>query len=117
MAADTNIYIVDQVTPRPGKAEAYLKQYMDIYAPLASAAGLKLEHTWVNPPLWLDGEQQNTLVIVWSVESASAYWMVQAKIRWDRSFADWWADTEMMVASRTRLVVSEPSSIASLTNV
>lgn len=117
MAADTKIYIVDQVMPRPGKAEAYLERYMDIYAPLASAAGLTLEHTWVNPPLWLGEGQQNTLVIVWSVESVSAYWMVQAKIRWDRSFADWWADTEMMVASRTRLVVSEPSSIASETNV
>lgn len=41
MATDTNIYVVGQVTPEPGKSEAYLKHYMGIYAPLAAAVGMK----------------------------------------------------------------------------
>jgi hypothetical protein len=117
MTADTKIYIVDEIRPKPGKGKAFLEHYMETYAPAAVARGLKLEYTWVNPPVWLTGDQQNTLLIIWSVDDVSAYWEIQTKIRWDRSIAEWWSHADEMVTSRKRLVLGDSHQIAGLTDV
>lgn len=117
MADGTTIYIVDEIRPKPGQGQAFLDHYMESYAPLAVARGMRLEHSWVNPPLWLSGDQQNTLLIVWSVESVSAYWELQGKIRWDSAISDWWSQVDAMVTSRNRLVLGESQELASFTNV
>ena len=117
MTVDSNIYIVDEIRPKPGGGRAFLEHYLETYAPLAAGRGMKLEHSLVCPPVWLEGEQQNTLLIVWSVESVAAYWGVQAKARWDQSIADWWVRADEMVTSRSRRVLGDSTHIASLTNV
>jgi hypothetical protein len=104
MEPDTDIYIVDEIIPKPGRGEALLKHYMDTYAPRARNWGMKLNHSWVCPPVWLEGDQQNTLLIIWSVESVGAFWDVQVKIRWDRSVSEWWSQVDGMITSRTRRV-------------
>src|SRR5581483_2129564 len=53
VAGDEPIYQVDEITPKPGQAQEFLKTYMERYAPGAVARGFKLEFTWVSPPLWL----------------------------------------------------------------
>lgn len=117
VGADTRIYVVDEIEPKPGKGEEFLKFYRETYVPLAEARGMRLEHSLVNPPVWLTGDQQNTLLIVWSVANVEAYWAMQGKIRWDPSIADWWSDAERMMTSRKRLVLGDAANIASLTNV
>jgi hypothetical protein len=117
MANDETIYILDQITPKAGRGKAFLQSYMDGYAPVARARGLKLEYTWVSPPMWMEGEQSNTLFIVWSVKGVAAYWAVESKARRDPTSSHWWRDAEPMIATRSRSVLSDASNIASLTNV
>jgi hypothetical protein len=112
------IYFLDQITPKPGQAEAFFKAYMEEYAPAAQARGLKLEHTWINPPIWLQGGQSNTLYIVWSVEGVAGYWKVMsAPSALDGSSAFWWRDAEPMIETRSRSVLSDVSNVAGLNNV
>lgn len=118
MTTSVPIYFLDQITPKPGQAEAFFKFYMETYAPAAQARGLKLEHTWINPPIWLEGAQSNTLFIIWSVEGVAGYWKVMAApASLDGSTSHWWRDADPMIETRSRLVLSDISNLASLNNV
>lgn len=117
MPNDEAIYILDQITPKPGKAEAFLQHYLDGYAPLAKARGLTLEYSWVNPPVWLEGGQSNTLFIVWSVKGTGAYYAAAYMARLDPLSSNWWRDADPMIETRRRAVLGDSSAIASLTNV
>ena len=111
------IYIIDQITPKGGQGKAFFQYYVDNYVPVAEARGLKLEHRWVQPPMWMEGEQTNTLHFVWSAKGVMGYWGVEAQARWDPTSSHFWRDIEPMIVSRTRSVLAEESDIASLTNV
>ena len=110
------IYILDQVTPKPGKAEAFLKAYMDRYAPGARARGMTLEHTWITPPMWLDSES-NTLFIVWSLKGAGNWWAMNHMGRREKDVLDWWADADSMIESRKRSFLGNVADIASFVDV
>jgi len=110
------IYLLDQITPKAGQAEAFLKAYMERYAPNAKSRGLKHEFTWVAPPMWLDN-QPNTLFIVWSVKGAGAWWAMEHSARRDPAIIEWWREADMMIESRRRSFASNVSDIASLTDV
>ena len=72
---DETIYILDEMTAKPGQAEALLAAYMEKYAPAARERGMILVHRWVTPPLWLK-EQSNTLYVIWTVQGAKAWWQM-----------------------------------------
>lgn len=116
MAHDETIYLMDRITPKAGQAEAFLKAYMERYAPNARARGLKHEFTWITPPMWLDN-QPNTLFIIWSVKGAPAWWAMEQSARRDPAILDWWRDADAMIESRHRCFLGNVSDIASLTNV
>jgi hypothetical protein len=110
------IYMLDQVTPKPGRAQAFLKAYMDEYAPRVVERGLKLEHTWVTPPTWLEN-QSNTLFFIWSVKGLPAWWEMQFKARWDQFLPDWWRDQAPNIEERRRCHLTDVTDVAELTNV
>jgi len=114
--ANETIYILDQITPKAGRAEEFLKAYMARYAPGAAARGMKHEFTWVGPPMWLEN-QPNTLFVIWSVQGAPAWWAMEHQARRDPSVIDWWRDADAMVETRRRSFLSNVSDVASLTNV
>ena len=111
------IYVLDEITPKAGQGRALFDHYMEAYAPVARARGLKLEHAWVNPPVWLEGEQLNVLYFVWSVVGVAGYWGVEAKARWDETSSDFWRDIEPMITARRRSVLAEAADLAGLANV
>jgi hypothetical protein len=117
--SDADIYIIDQITPRAGKAESFFKIYMDEYAPRARSRGLQLEHSWINPPVWLDDDQSNTLIFVWSLTGGVGnIWRVMAVPEaLDGSGGFWWRDVGHMITKRSRSMYSDVASIADLTNV
>jgi hypothetical protein len=117
--ADDAIYIVDQITSRPGQGETFFKFYMDGYAPSARARGLELKHSFVNPPVWLNDDQSNVFIFVWAISGGvGGIWQVMATPEaLDGSLSFWWRDAEPMIATRSRAIFSEAASIASLTNV
>jgi hypothetical protein len=110
VADDLPIYILDQITSKPGQGLALHRHYMETYAPAAQARGMTLEHCLVNPPLWLDGEQSNTLVMIWSVKGLKGFWGAAATpAAMEGATAQWWRDADAMIASRTRSVFGEAS--------
>jgi hypothetical protein len=116
MADDASIYILDQVTPKPGRAQEFHKAYMEGYAPRAKARGMKLEFSWITPPMWLENNA-NTIYFVWSVKSLTDLWRAQMQSRLDMSLPDWWRGTEPMIEYRCRNFLAAVSDIEALTNV
>lgn len=117
MKGSETIYIVDHILALPGQGRAVHRHYLDAYAPLARARGLSLCHSWVSPPVWLEGDEANTLVFVWSVKGTGEYWNAEAKARWDPETPVFWRELEAMIQSRTRQVMAEDSDIEGLCDV
>ena len=111
------IYILDQVTAKPGQAQAFLAAYMERYAPAASAErGMTLVHRWISPPMWLE-EESNTLFITWSVQGAKAWWGMSFHSRRNPAVAEFWASVEPLVEKRHRSFLSDVADVESLCNV
>jgi len=115
-AGNETIYILDQITPKPGQAQAFLNAYMEKYAPAARARGMTLVHRWVSPPMWLK-EQSNTLFIIWTVQGAKAWWQMSFLGRRDPTVVGWWEEAESMIEKRHRCFLSDVADIESLANV
>ena len=115
-AGSETIYILDQVTPKPGQAEAFLKTYMEKYAPAAQARGMTLVHRWVAPPMWLK-EQSNTFHIVWSVQGAPAWWSMSHQGRRNPAVREFWESVKPLVEKRHRSFLSDIADVESLCNV
>ena len=69
---DEKIYILDEVTAQPGKAQEFLRLYMAEFAPAARERGMTLEFTWTTPAMWLD-DQSNMLFLIWSCKGAPGW--------------------------------------------
>jgi hypothetical protein len=115
--SDETIYIVDQVTSQTGAGRKFLDAYMQRYAPAARERGMTLEHTWVAPPVWLE-DGSNTVFFVWSVKGVAQVWNSLVGPRRTSAAEDWWwKEAAELIAIRERFFLSNPSDIASLTNV
>ena len=117
MKGKEQLYIVDTILPLPGTAAAVHRHYVEAYVPAACSRGLELRHAWVSPPVWLEGDQCNTLTFVWSVIGTAAYWEAEGKARWDATTPEFWRSLEPMIQSRTRRVMAEADDIAGLCDV
>jgi hypothetical protein len=113
VSAEARVYVVDQLVARPGQAQALLQAYREHYIPGAQARGMRLEHSWVTPPLWLE-EQSNTLLFVWSLPGAAGFWAMSFKSRQDPAVEDWWRQAASLVESRQRYVAGEVAELARL---
>lgn len=102
MSGEGRVYLVDQLVARPGQAQALLRAYREHYVPGAQARGMRLEQSWVMPPLWLE-EQSNTLLFVWSLQGAGGFWGMTFQGRQDPALQDWWwRQAAPMIESRQR---------------
>lgn len=117
MKGSEPIYIVDCIVPLAGRRREVHRHYLDVYAPTARARGLDLCHSWVSPPVWLEGDQANTLYFVWSVKGTAAYWNAEGLARWDPEGPAFWRGLEAMIQSRTRQVMAEHSDVEGLCDV
>ena len=114
MSDAATVYLIDQVTPKPGLAQAFVQAWRERYVPGAQARGMRLEHIWVTPPLWLE-DQSNTLTIIWSVRGAEGFWSMSYQGRQDPSLQDWWwNEAAPMIESRQRHVASDVADLAKL---
>ena len=114
------IYILDQITARPGKAKEVLAAYMDRYAPAAKEErGMTLVSRLITPPMWLNDQddQGNTLVITWSVQGAPAWWNMSFHGRRNPAVAEFWKSIEPLIATRHRSFLSDIADVESLCNV
>lgn len=111
------IYVVDDVTARPGAGEAFLDAYMSRYVPGAQARGLTLLYRLVSPPVWLR-EQSNRLLFVWTAAGAEGVWAAKFAGRSDPRLTAWWeTEAAALIESRSRAVFSDPAELARLGRV
>lgn len=114
MSGSETVYLVDQVVVKPGQAQAFLQAYRERYVPGAQARGMRLERTWVTPPLWL-ADQCNTLLLIWSLQGAAGFWAMSFQGRRDSALQDWWwQEAAPMIESRQRYIASDVADVASL---
>ena len=67
----------------------------------AKARGMTLEQTWLTPPIELF-DHPNTLVYLWSVPDAAAWWAMRGAAGRDLSVADFWAEVDALCVERQR---------------
>jgi hypothetical protein len=115
--AEQTVYILDQVTPKPGMAKQFLDTYMEKYAPAARERGMTLEKVLVAPPMWLE-DQSNQLFIMWSVQGPAAWWGMSHQGRRNPAVAAFWEEEAApLILSRSRCFPAEASSVEALCNV
>lgn len=115
--AKVTLYIVDDVTAKPGAGAAFLEAYLQRYVPGAQARGLSLLHRLVSPPVWLP-DQSNRLLFIWTAEGAAGVWASKFAGRSDPALAAWWeTEAAALIESRTRAVYSDPDDVAALAHV
>jgi hypothetical protein len=110
------IYIVDHVTAKPGRAQAFLDAYMERYAPAAKERGMTLVSRLVAPPMWLT-DQSNTLLITWTVEGAGAWWGMSHQGRRNPAVREFWESVGGLIEKRHRSFFSDVADVESICDV
>ena len=111
------VFVIDDLTAKPGRGEALLRAYLQRYAPGARARGMTLVQQLVSPPYWRD-DASNRLLFVWSVAGPAGAWQMKHTGRQDADLAAWWnREAPELVESRARVICVDPSDVARLADV
>ena len=115
--APPTVFVIDDLTARPGQGEALQRAYREHYAPGALRRGMTLVHELVSPPYWLpDGA--NRLLFVWSAPGPAGVWAMKHAGRQDPSVVAWWSDeAPRLVASRSRAICASAGDLPELGDV
>jgi hypothetical protein len=114
--ADGEIFVIDRVTTRPGRAREFVDTYLAEYAPGAQARGMTLRTVLVSPPIWFD-DRSNTVTITWALPNPQAWWEMTWKGRPDPDLGSWWAGVGRLVSERTRSVAAAAEAVDGLCDV
>ncbi|MCH2173168.1 hypothetical protein MK489_20505 [Myxococcota bacterium] len=95
------IFVLDQIRLHPGKLGEFREKLAREYIPAARGRGLQLVDSWLTPPLELE-DDGNDLVLLWSLEDLGAFWKMRSLQGADPEGARWWEGTGAWVASRSR---------------
>jgi hypothetical protein len=116
LMADGEVYVIDRVVTRAGRARDFVDAYLSGYAPGARARGMSLRDVLVSPPIWFD-DQSNTVTITWSLPSAQAWWEMTWKGRPDPTLGPWWDSIGELVQERSRSVAAAADDVDRLCDV
>jgi hypothetical protein len=117
MTAVGPIWVVDEVVTRPGMGPAFLKAYMERYAPGAMARGMTLAHKMVEPAMWLD-DASNTVLLIWSLPDVGATWGAKHMARGHADVRHWWdVDAPEFILSRRRSTLADADALKGLDDV
>ena len=102
------IRILDELTVAPGQLAEVRQLMAEGYTAGAAERGMTLEHTWLTPPVELF-DQPNTLVYLWSVPDAPAWWAMRGAAGRDPGISEFWADVDACCVERQRrFLVDDP---------
>ena len=114
--SDGQVFVVDQVEARPGRAREFVDRYLAEYAPGARERGMTLRDILISPPIWFD-DRCNTVTITWSLPSAKAWWEMTWKGRPDTGIGAWWANMSELITERSRRVAAAAADVDELCDV
>jgi hypothetical protein len=95
------IYALDEISVRPQMRETFEASYRKVYAPMAVERGMRLEHAWLTPPVPLK-DAPNSLIFIWSVPDAPAWWRMRHGA-YDPKVSAFWRDAAPMILDRRRV--------------
>lgn len=89
----TTIHLCDTLVAKPGEGESLLNGYLDLMAPLAEAAGVRLVSSEVSPPFWL-ADDSNVIKVTWAIDHADqgTGWGLVSATRFEPNYVAWWQD-------------------------
>ncbi len=106
------IRIIDELTVAPGQLAEVRQLMAEGYTAGAAERGMTLEQTWLTPPVELF-DQPNTLVYLWSVPNAPAWWAMRGAAGRDPRVAEFWAEVDAYcVERRRRFLLDDPPAEA-----
>jgi hypothetical protein len=114
--SDGQVYVVDHVVTRPGRAREFVDRYLAEYAPGAHERGMTLRDILVSPPIWFT-DLSNIITITWQLPGAKAWWEMTWKGRPDTSIGEWWADISGLIVERNRRVAAAAADVDRLCDV
>jgi hypothetical protein len=113
----TRVFLIDDVTTKPGRGQAFLDAYLSEYAPGARERGMTLVHQLVEPAFWLL-DRPNRLLFIWSIDAPPGVWAAKHAARHDPTIRDWWNHhAAPLVASRRRSIVADAADLEVLADV
>lgn len=104
------IHVLDELTVAPGQLDAVRHLMAEGYMAGAADRGMTLEQTWLTPPMELF-DQPNTLVFLWSVPDATAWWAMRGAAGRDPGVGAFWSEVDACCVERRRrfLVDDQPA--------
>jgi hypothetical protein len=116
MIADS-IWVIDEITTRPGQGKAFLDAYMTQYVPGATARGMTLTHRMIEPAMWLD-DAPNRILLIWAMPNVDATWGAKHMARGDGDVLHWWeVEAPAFILSRRRSTLANADVLESLADV
>lgn len=116
-AQTPEVLVIDRCVTKPGDGEAFLNDYLEIYAPIAEGLGAELVDTLVAPPLWL-AEDSNVLMFVWKVAGVGGSWGIAgARNACPEEYLAWCDEMRDRLADYDRSYFSAPQDMEALCNV
>lgn len=103
------VFIVDRIVTRPGRAREFVARLRGEYAPGAAGRGMRLARLLVSPPMWHEGA--NTVTAVWELDGVAAWWEAARAGRGDPALRDWWDGIAALVEERSRSMAAEDGAV------
>lgn len=110
------VFVVDRVITRPGRAREFVDTYLSGYAPGARERGMTLCNVLVSPPIWHESDS-NTVTVTWSLPSARAWWEMTWKGRPDPELGAWWDSVAELIVERDRSAAAAHDDVEGLCDV
>ncbi|HZQ30498.1 MAG TPA: hypothetical protein VFB19_02045 [Mycobacterium sp.] len=110
------VYVVDRVITRPGRAKEFVDAYLSGYAPGAVDRGMTLRNVLVSPPIWFT-DRSNVVTITWTLPNPRAWWEMTWRSRPDPALGQWWTGIADLVEERTRTVAAAAGDVDALCDV
>lgn len=114
--ADREVFVIDRVVTKPGRARQFVDTYLAEYAPGARDRGMTLRDVLVSPPIWFD-DQVNTVTVTWSLPSVRAWWEMTWQGRPDPAVGEWWSRIGVLVQERSRSFAAAAGDVDGLCDV
>lgn len=95
------IYVLDEVTLKPGDIRAFADHYMRDYAPAARKRGMTLVNTWCAPAAEFK-DLPNTFIAMWTIPDAPSWWGMRNRAAGDPGVKAFWDGVDERALSRSR---------------
>ena len=103
------IYILDQITLKPGCVGAFMGCFEADYLPAAVRRNMKLFLRSVSPPVELE-DHSSEVILLWQINEIGDFWSMRKEAKVDASVASFWQTCEAWIETRNRKVLSPYSS-------